>query len=101
MGADVVVAVDVTAIDTKALPPSNFVEVILRAVNIVVHAEVEEARRNADVLVVPEVGRVGFIDFDRKDEAIAAGIEAAREALPRIRAAVERFDDGARVQRRP
>jgi NTE family protein len=101
MGADVVIAVDVTAIDTRALPPSNFVEVILRAVNIVVHAEVEEARRNADVLVVPNVGRVGFIDFDRKDEAIAAGLEAAREALPRIRAAVERFGDGARVQSEP
>jgi NTE family protein len=89
MGADVVIAVDVTAIDTKARPPGNFVEVILRAVNIVVHAEVEAAREDADVLLTPEVGRVGFIDFDRKDEAIAAGIEAARAALPRIRAAVE------------
>jgi NTE family protein len=53
-----------------------------------VHAEVEAARRDADVLLTPEVGRVGFIDFDRKDEAIAAGIEAARAALPAIRAAI-------------
>jgi NTE family protein len=82
--------VDVTAIDTKALPPSNFIEVILRAVNLVVHAEVEDARENADVLLTPAVGAVGFIDFDRKDEAIAAGIVAAREALPRIREVLER-----------
>jgi NTE family protein len=88
LGADVVIAVDVTAIEGAARP-SNFVEVILRAVNIVVHAEVEEARRDADVLVAPAVGEVGFIDFDRKDHAIAAGVLAARAALPAIRAAVE------------
>jgi NTE family protein len=92
MGADVVIAVDVTAIDTKAREPSNFIEVILRAVNIVVNAEVEEARRNADVLLTPAVGAVGFIDFDRKNEAIAAGIEAARAELPKIRLAVERVE---------
>lgn len=88
MGADVVIAVDVTAITGEARP-TNFVEVILRAVNIVVHAEVEAARAEADVLLAPEVGGVGFIDFDEKDRAIAAGITAAREALPAIRAAVE------------
>jgi NTE family protein len=100
MGADVVIAVDVTAIDTKALPPANFVEVILRAVNIVVHSEVEAARRDADVLLTPEVGQVGFIDFDRKGEAIAAGIEAARAALPAIRAAVERWGEPPHAERR-
>jgi NTE family protein len=89
MGADVVIAVDVTAIDPKARPPSNFIEVILRAVNIVVHAETEDARADADVLLTPDVRSVGFIDFDRKNEAIAAGIEAARAALPRIREVVD------------
>jgi NTE family protein len=84
MGADVVIAVDVTAIGA-AKAPRNFVEVILRAVNIVVHAEVEDARRDADVFLAPAVGEVGFIDFDRKLEAIAAGIASATAALPKIR----------------
>jgi NTE family protein len=102
LGADVVVAVDLTAIEGPARP-SNFVEVILRAVNIVVHDEVEAARRQADVLLAPAVGEVGFIDFDRKDEAIAAGIEAARAALPRIRAAIDGWRPGRRreVESRP
>jgi NTE family protein len=91
MGADVVIAVDVTAIDAAERPPGNFVEVILRAVNIIVHADVEEARRDADVLIAPDVGAVGFIEFDRKREAIAAGAAAATAALPRIREAVEHW----------
>jgi len=90
LGANVVIAVDVSAIPGEARP-SNFVEVFLRAVNIVVHAEVEQARRDADVLLMPAVGDVGFIEFDRKAEAIAAGIEAARAGLPRIREAVEHW----------
>jgi NTE family protein len=84
MGADVVIAVDVTAMGAEKAP-RNFVEVILRAVNIVVHAEVEDARRDADVFLAPAVGEVGFIEFDRKLEALAAGIASATAALPRIR----------------
>ncbi len=93
LGADVVIAVDVSALEGEAAP-SNFVEVFLRAVNLVVHAEVEQARRDADVLLTPAVGGVGFIEFDRKDEAIAAGMEAARALLPRIREAVEGWRPG-------
>jgi NTE family protein len=93
LGADVVIAVDVSAIEGDD-PPANFVEVFLRAVNLVAHAEVEQARREADVLLTPAVGGVGYIEFDRKDEAIAAGIEAARALLPRIREAVEGWRPG-------
>jgi NTE family protein len=93
MGADVVIAVDVTVLGAPERPPRNFVEVILRAVNIVVHGEVEHARRDADVLISPEVGEIGFIDFDltHKVEAMAAGALAAGAALPRIRQALERW----------
>ncbi|MGC3997717.1 MAG: patatin-like phospholipase family protein [Anaeromyxobacter sp.] len=83
MGADVIIAVDLSAVEPLR-PPDNFVEVIMRAVNIRVHGEVEQARQTSDVLITPEVGKVGMIDFDRKDEAIAAGVAAARAALPEI-----------------
>jgi NTE family protein len=95
LGADVVIAVDVSAIGGDERP-KNFVEVILRAVNIVVHAQAEQSRREADVLLTPDVGAVGFIDFDRNDEAVAAGVAAAQAALPRIREAL----DGWRARNR-
>jgi NTE family protein len=90
LGADVVIAVDVSALSPDRRP-GNFVEVFLRAVNIAVHAGLDDARRHADVLVAPAVGTIGFIDFGEKDAAIAAGARAAEEALPAIRAAVARW----------
>ncbi len=84
VGADVVIAVDLAALEPRATP-KNFVEVILRVVNLVARAEAEELQGIADVTLVPAVADVGFIDFDRKDAAIRAGMEAARAALPRIR----------------
>ncbi|WP_242344463.1 patatin-like phospholipase family protein [Anaeromyxobacter terrae] len=84
LGADVVIAVDLAALEPKATP-RNFVEVIFRVVNLVSRAEAKELRGIADVTIEPAVEDVGFIDFDRKDAAIRAGMEAARAALPRIR----------------
>ena len=37
--------------------------------------------RDADLAISPAVGRIGFFQFDRAAEAIAAGEEAARHAL--------------------
>jgi NTE family protein len=88
LGADVVIAVDVSAIAGETRPRS-FVEVFLRAVDLAAHAEVAQARREADVLLAPDVGAVGFLEFDRKGDARAAGADAARAALPRIREVVE------------
>jgi NTE family protein len=96
MGADLVIAVDVTALPDPTRP-RNFVEVFLQAVNVVVHAEVERSRRDADVLVAPAVGGIGFIEFDRKAEAIAAGIAAGRAALPRIQAALAGYGSSRRA----
>jgi NTE family protein len=84
LGGDVIIAVDLAELEPKATPES-FVDVIFRVVSIVSRAEADTLRGIADVTLVPEVGKVGFIDFDRKDAAIAAGEEAARAALPRIR----------------
>lgn len=104
-GADVVIAVDVTQVSGRA-NPSNFVEVVMRAVTILTHEGVEESARGADVLVAPAVGDVDLLDFDAKGRAIAAGAAAARERLGEIRAAIEGWRPDAargapRGQRRP
>jgi NTE family protein len=88
LGADVVIAVDVTEVSGKA-KPSSFVEVLLRAVTILTHEGVERSALASDVLVAPAVGDVDLLDFDAKDRTIAAGVAAAREKLPEIRRAVE------------
>ncbi|HET8541124.1 MAG TPA: patatin-like phospholipase family protein [Anaeromyxobacter sp.] len=90
LGADVVVAVDVTEVTGKA-EPSSFVEVVMRAVTILTHEGVAEAARAADVVVAPAVGDVGLLDFAAKDRAIAAGAAAARAKVPAIREVLAAF----------
>ncbi len=44
-----------------------------------------------DILIVPSVAHIGLIEFNRAEETIELGAKAAREALPRIRYALERL----------
>lgn len=42
----------------------------------------------ADVLLEPRLGAIGLLEFDRAAEAIAAGRDCVRQALPRLREAL-------------
>jgi NTE family protein len=67
----------------KAEAKPDMVEVLVRSVRIM-EAQIARARRMVeppDVLIEPRVGAIGTLDFQRANEAIAAGYVAAREAL--------------------
>ena len=87
-GADLVVAVDISE-DVGNVNIKNLVDVLLQSTNIMFSVNVAHRRAGADVLVQPKVGGFGMLDFARRKEAMDAGIAAAREAAPRIRAAIE------------
>jgi NTE family protein len=38
----------------------------------------------ADVMIEPDVSHIGLLEFDRADELIALGSQAAERALPMI-----------------
>jgi NTE family protein len=87
LGADVTIAVDVGA-QAKDIASADAVTIFLQALNI---SGTEMRRRQAaeaDVLIRPDVGRVGAFDFRQKEYCVKAGAAAAREALPRIREAL-------------
>ena len=86
-GADVVVAVDISE-NLGNTNIKNVVDVVLQATNIMFAVNVEHGKRGADVLVTPKIGDVTMLDFSQKKRCMAAGIEAAREAVPRIRKAI-------------
>lgn len=89
LGADVVIAVDVSAVAGRA-EPDNFMDVLFRAINILVHEDTAEAARLADVVIVPAVGELDLLEFEEKDRARRAGAAAALAALPAIREALAR-----------
>jgi NTE family protein len=89
-GADLVIAVDISA-DVGNTDIKNVVDVMLQATNIMFAVNVGFLRQGADVLVQPKVGGVGMLDFTKKKECMLAGMEAARGAMPRIRAAIDKW----------
>lgn len=86
-GADLVVAVDISE-NLGNTNIRNVIDVVLQATNIMFALNVEHSKRGADVLVTPRIGDVTMLDFGQKKRCMQAGIEATREAVPRIRQAI-------------
>ena len=87
MGADVVIAVSIARpIPSRA--PQNPLEVAAQAAAIMASKIVECRLSEADVVIAPEVGDVGFDDFSQNRRLFEAGMEAASQALPKIRSAI-------------
>jgi NTE family protein len=87
-GADLVVAVDISQ-DVGNTRIKNLVDVLLQSTDIMFEVNSAHVRPLADVLVQPKVGGIAMLDFGRRKEAMDAGIVAARDAVPRIRAAID------------
>ncbi len=86
-GADLVIAVDISE-QVGNTNITNMFDVLLQSANIMFALNVEHSKRGADVLVTPDVGGVAMLDFSQKKRCMQAGMDAARAALPRIRAAI-------------
>ncbi len=99
-GADLVVAVEISE-DVGNPNIKNLLDVILQSTNIMFAVNVDHLRSGADVLVQPAVGEVGMLDFAQKKRCMQAGIDAARAALPRIRAAVDAWKARKSAEARP
>jgi NTE family protein len=46
-------------------------------------------KKEADVLISPQVGSVTMLDFTQKKRCMQAGIEAAQKAMPELREKIE------------
>ena len=83
LGAACVVGVNVGLDDGRRIHPSNLFQVVSRAVSAAQKHQIEGWERQADLVLRPEVSGIGWDEFGRADEAIAAGAAVARQALPR------------------
>jgi NTE family protein len=87
LGADVVIAVDVSQpIEDQA--DDSTLRALLKTYTIMGHALATAELPLADVVIAPDVHGIGAADFDGKQRAILAGERAALAAMPRIRAAI-------------
>ena len=97
MGADVIIAVDISA-DVDNTQPESTIETILQSINIMYSKIANIQLSKADVVIKPKVGYIGSADFSKRHEAILEGEKAALEALPKINAVIAKLKQEGRLQ---
>ena len=87
MGADIVIAVDVSWFAQARNAGETGIEQRQRPYRYGLLAEELEA---ADIVITPQTVRTRMLDFDHREENIVAGERAGRDAVPRIRKLIEK-----------
>lgn len=96
MGADIVIAVDISS-DIDNSQPQNTIETLLKSINIM-YSKIASAQLSmADIVIKPQVEFIGSADFDKRHEAILEGERAAIEALPKIKTIIDRLRQEGRL----
>ena len=85
MGADIVVAVDVNSQHLPIPQPANLFTIMSQSLAVMGRSTVAYLYADADVVVRPQIERVKPDDLSKAAEMIAAGEEAARRVIPKIR----------------
>jgi NTE family protein len=96
LGADIVIAVDVSS-DLDTTQPSGTIETILQSINIMSSKISVSQLSRADVVIRPAVGKIGSADFTKRHEAILEGEKAALQSLPRIQEIMTRLKSEGRL----
>jgi len=92
LGADLVVAVDVTFGPGKQTVINNTIDVILTSLDIMSKLHFDSIYTNADILIQPAVGHISPKEFERSREAVELGRKAAEEKIAEIKNMIEAFD---------
>jgi len=88
-GADLVIAVDVSRQPDEHKELGSTAAMLSHAFVVMEHALAQEESKLADVVIRPNLAKVRATDLAARGQAIAAGEEAARAALPQIRSLIE------------
>mgnify|MGYP000910642772 FL=1 len=96
MGADLVIAVDIS-VGVESPPPKTLIETIMQSV-VVMHSKIAQSQlARADIVIRPRVSHIGSADFTRRHEAVLEGEKAALEAMPQVKAALEKLKAEGRL----
>jgi NTE family protein len=84
MGADSIIAVDVTS-DLSHFQPKNIVSTLNQAISIQSEAKSHDELTRAHFVIRPQLGEITAMDLGRSAECIDAGSLASRHAIPGIK----------------
>lgn len=87
MGADFVIAVDLTADQSeKASPAQNIFEVLITSLMRLMSVTGFPGREAADCLISPDLSEYSYHDMDQFEALVQEGKTAAEKVLPQLRA---------------
>jgi NTE family protein len=89
LGADIIIAVDVTHQPTADKQFDSTGALVTQSLVIMEHTLASNELKDADIVIRPDLREAPTVDFNLRGEVIAAGEHAARAALPRIRELIE------------
>ncbi len=89
LGADFVIGVDVGSPLFKPEELDSFVKILDQTLSFISATSTRQQRALCDVLLLPDMSGLSIADFSSAREIIARGEEAARRALPQIRALLD------------
>lgn len=84
MGADVVVAVNVSSSTDGFTPPTNFVDVLGRTMDTMMAMGVAKALQSADIVITPDLRGFPGTDYRRSEELVERGYEAAEAVKDKL-----------------
>jgi NTE family protein len=85
MGADIVIAVDVNSQHLPIPPPTHLFSVMSQALSVMGSTSVQYLYADADIVIRPQIDHVRPDDLSKAAEMIAAGEEAARRVIGKIK----------------
>lgn len=91
MGADFIIGVDVKSSSSARIEIKNIYDVIMQSIDILEKESSKNSLLLADVIISPDVGKVGTTDFHLAQECIDMGRSAAEEKLDEIKAKIARL----------
>ena len=90
MGADIVIAVDISA-RPAGNRPANMWGLLDQTINIMGQQSINEELKQANVVIQPKVGHLGTLDLKSSNEAILEGEKAAQGQIRQIETAIANF----------
>ena len=84
MGADIVIAVDISA-RPKGDKGMNVLGLLDQTLNIMGQQSINHELSLANIVIKPEVGHLGVLDLNARHESILAGERAAQQQIPKIK----------------
>ncbi|MCC2638353.1 MAG: patatin/phospholipase-related protein [Moraxellaceae bacterium] len=90
LGADIVIAVDISARPKAGVAPGMF-SILDQTLNIMALGALERELAGADVVISPRVLGTGVAELEARHKSILEGERAAQSMLPAIQQALDRF----------